>query len=58
MGQVVRGPLSTAKRAKGGKKNAGVGVDFKRIKHKVGKKLKKAQNETVTTFKSASGEPP
>ena len=58
MGQVVRGPLSTAKRAKGGskKKNAGVGVDFKRIKHKVGKKLKKAQNETVTTFKSASGE--
>lgn len=36
---------------KGGKKNAGVGIDFKRIKHKVGKKLKKAQNDTQTDFK-------
>ncbi len=50
------GPLSAAKaKAKGGKKkNAGVGVDFKRIKHKVGKKLKKAQNETNASFKSAA----
>lgn len=36
---------------KGGKKNAGVGIDFKRIKHKVGKKLKRAQNDTETDFK-------
>ncbi len=35
----------------GRKKNAGVGIDFKRIKHKVGKKLKKAQNDTETDFK-------
>lgn len=33
-------------------KNAGVGIDFKRARHKVGKKLPKAQNETNTTFKS------
>lgn len=33
-------------------KNAGVGIDFKRAKHKVGKKLPKAQNETNTDFKS------
>ncbi|GMH32998.1 hypothetical protein BSKO_00832 [Bryopsis sp. KO-2023] len=34
------------------RKNAGVGIDFKKAKHKVGKKLKKAQNETDTTIKS------
>lgn len=33
-------------------KNAGVGVDFKKARHKVGKKLPKAQNETDTNFKS------
>ncbi|KAG1657712.1 hypothetical protein FOA52_002516 [Chlamydomonas sp. UWO 241] len=38
---------------KGKKKNSGVGVDFKRIKAKVGKKLKKAANETNVSFKSA-----
>lgn len=36
------------------RKNAGVGVDFKRVKHKVGKKLVKAQNETDTTVVSKS----
>ena len=39
----------------GGKKaggNAGVGVDFKKVKHKVGKRLPKAQNETRTDFKA------
>ncbi|GAB4823624.1 hypothetical protein N2152v2_010670 [Parachlorella kessleri] len=36
------------------RKNAGVGVDFRRVKHKVGKKLPKAQNETDTSFKSRS----
>ena len=35
-------------------KNAGVGVDFKRVKHKVGKKLPKAQNDTNVDFKSKS----
>ncbi len=35
------------------KGNPGVGVDFKRVKHKVGKKLPKAQNETDVNFKSA-----
>ena len=34
------------------KKNSGVGVDFRRVKHKVGKKLPKAQNETDTTVRS------
>ncbi|PRW33261.1 Testis-expressed sequence 10 [Chlorella sorokiniana] len=34
------------------KKNAGVGVDFKKVKHKVGKKLPRAQNQTDTNFKS------
>lgn len=33
-------------------KNAGVGIDFKKAKHKVGKKLPKAQNATDTNFKS------
>jgi pre-rRNA-processing protein IPI1 len=35
-------------------RNPGVGVDFKRVKHKVGKKLPKARNETDTDFKSRS----
>lgn len=35
-------------------KNPGVGVDFKRVKHKVGKKLPRARNETDTDFKSRS----
>ena len=52
MGKVVHGCLPRKKKAgpsgkaagKGkGKKNAGVGVDFKRVKHKVGKRLPKAQ---------------
>lgn len=34
------------------RKNPGVGVDFKRVKHKVGKKLPKAQNDTNTDVKS------
>ena len=36
------------------RKNAGVGVDFKRVKHKVGKKVGKAQNETDTNVVSKS----
>ena len=36
------------------KKNAGVGVVFKRVRHKVGKKLPRAQNQTDTNFKSRS----
>jgi hypothetical protein len=36
------------------KKNAGVGIDFKRAKQKVGKKLPKAKNVTVTAFKAQS----
>eukprot|EP00955_Chlamydomonas_euryale_P043494 352598-Chlamydomonas_euryale.AAC.27 len=48
--------LKVGGNAKGAKrrKNAGVGVDFKRVKAKVGKKLKKAQNETDASFKSAT----
>ena len=34
------------------KKNPGVGVDFKRVKQKVGKKLAPAQNATDTSFKA------
>jgi hypothetical protein len=34
------------------KKNPGVGVDFKKVKRKVGKKLPKAKNETDVSFKS------
>ena len=34
------------------KKNPGVGIDFRKAKHKVGRKLPKAQNETDTTVKS------
>lgn len=59
MGKVVHGCLPRKKKggtsgmgAGKGKKNAGVGVDFKRVKHKVGKKLPKAQNETDASFKS------
>ena len=33
------------------KNNPGVGVDFRRVKQKVGKKLQKARNETDTTIK-------
>ena len=36
------------------RKNTGVGVDFKRAKHKVGKKLPQAQNATDTTVTSRS----
>lgn len=36
------------------KANAGVGVDFRRVKHKVGKKLPKAQNETQIDVKARS----
>lgn len=40
----------------GGKKgkNPGVGVDFKRVKSKVGKKLRRAPNDTDVSFKSRS----
>ncbi len=41
-------PKSNMKR----KRNAGVGIDFKRAKHKVGKKLPRAQNETDVNFRS------
>lgn len=34
------------------KKNPGLGVDFKRVKQKVGKKLQPAQNATETSFKA------
>jgi hypothetical protein len=34
--------------------NSGVGVDFRKVKHKVGKKLPKAQNETRTDFQARS----
>jgi pre-rRNA-processing protein IPI1 len=36
------------------RRNPGVGVDFRKVKHKVGKKLPKAQNDTNTDFKSRS----
>ena len=36
------------------RKNPGVGIDFKKAKHKVGKKLPKAANETRTDFQSRS----
>lgn len=36
------------------KANPGVGVDFKRVKHKVGKKLPKAQNDTDVSFRARS----
>lgn len=42
------------KKKGGGKKNPGVGVDFAKVKTKVGKKLARAQNETDTSFKAAS----
>ena len=34
------------------RKNPGVGIDFKKAKHKVGKKLPRAQNDTETEIKS------
>jgi hypothetical protein len=40
--------------AKKRKKNPGVGIDFKRAKLKVGKKLPKARNATDTNFKAQS----
>ena len=40
--------------AKKRKKNPGVGIDFKRAKLKVGKKLPKARNATDTSFKAQS----
>lgn len=46
------GKAAAGKKKKGG--NPGVGVDFKRVKHKVGKKLPKAQNETRTDFAARS----
>ena len=36
------------------KKNPGKGIDFKRAKHKVGKRLPQAQNATDTSFKAGS----
>lgn len=36
------------------RKNPGVGVDFRKVKHKVGKKLPKAQNDTRTDFQARS----
>ena len=36
------------------KKNPGVGIDFKRAKLKVGKKLPQAKNATDTNFKAQS----
>jgi len=46
---------NVAQMGKGTKrKNPGVGVDFRKVKHKVGKKLPKAQNETRTDFQSRS----
>lgn len=36
------------------RKNAGVGVDFRRVKAKVGKKLPRAANATDTSFRSRS----
>lgn len=41
--------------AKGGqkrKKNPGVGIDFKRAKHKVGRAVKKGPNDTSVAFRS------
>jgi pre-rRNA-processing protein IPI1 len=34
------------------KKNKGIGIDFKKVKHKVGKKLPAPQNATDTTIRS------
>ena len=47
--------ISPGAMAKGTKrKKLGVGIDFRRVKSKVGKKLPKAQNETDMSFKSKS----
>ncbi|KDD72459.1 hypothetical protein H632_c3316p0, partial [Helicosporidium sp. ATCC 50920] len=43
-------PKSFGKR----KANPGKGVDFKRVRHKVGKALPRAQNATDTTVRSAA----
>lgn len=34
------------------RKNSGIGIDFRKAKHKVGKTLKKPRNDTDTTIKS------
>jgi hypothetical protein len=34
------------------RKNPGVGIDFHKVKHKVGRKLKRAKNDTSVDFKS------
>jgi pre-rRNA-processing protein IPI1 len=39
---------------KGPQRKSGVGIDFKKVKHKVGKKIGKAKNETDLSFKSKS----
>ncbi len=46
------GQTGKTKKRKAG--NPGVGIDFKKVKHKVGKKLPKAQNDTDTNFKARS----
>ena len=43
-------PKSSGARKKA--KNAGVGIDFRKAKHKVGKRLPKARNDTDTNFRS------
>ncbi len=52
-GRGARGPADAM--AKGGqkrKKNAGVGIDFKRAKHKVGRAVPKGSNDTAVAFRS------
>ena len=44
--------MPKARATKRKKANPGVGIDFKKAKHKVGKKLPRAQNETETEIKS------
>eukprot|EP00798_Chlamydomonas_sp_ICE-L_P013490 gene13490-19348_t len=48
------GPMKAAGKGKKKGGNKGVGIDFKKVKHKVGKKLAKAQNETDVDFRSKS----
>ena len=50
----VQSACAAAMAAKKRKKNPGVGIDFKRAKLKVGKKLPKARNATDTSFKAQS----
>lgn len=48
--------LGSREMAKGGQKrkikNPGVGIDFKRAKHKVGRAVKKGPNDTSVAFRS------